>query len=73
MTLATCFTSTRSTPDAPALTCGGRTMSFAELDAKWRAGGWLLGEGLKPGGRIADAVAERLRVVQTTFAAARPA
>lgn len=60
------------TPDAPALTCGGRTMSFAELDASTdRLAAWLLGEGLKPGDRIAVQWPNGFEVVQTYFAAAK--
>jgi acyl-CoA synthetase (AMP-forming)/AMP-acid ligase II len=40
--------------DAPAVTCGSRTMSFAEFDgATDRLGNAMLGRGLRPGDRVA--------------------
>ncbi len=60
------------TPDAPALMCGGRTMSFAELDATTdRLTTWLLGEGLVPGDRFAVQWPNGIEVVQLYFAAAK--
>jgi len=60
------------TPDAPALMCGERTMSFAELASSTdRLAAWLLGEGLKPGDRFAVQWPNGFEVVQLYFAAAK--
>lgn len=60
------------TPDAPALMCGGRTMSFAELDAQTdRLAAWLLAEGLHAGDRFAVQWPNGFEVVELYFAAAK--
>lgn len=60
------------TPDAPALTVGERTMSFAALDASTdKLAAWLHSEGLKPGDRFAVQWPNGFEVVQLYFAAAK--
>lgn len=57
-------------PQATALMCGDRSMSFAELDASTdHLAAWLIGEGLKPGERIAILWPNAIEVVQLFFAA----
>src|SRR5215831_14264760 len=57
-------------PDATALICGGRTMSFAELNASTDAlAAWFLREGLQPGDRVAIQWPNAIEVVQLYFAA----
>jgi acyl-CoA synthetase (AMP-forming)/AMP-acid ligase II len=57
-------------PDASALLCGDRNLSFAELDASTSAlAGWLLGQGLKPGDRLALQWPNTIDAVQLYFAA----
>lgn len=59
-------------PDAPALLCGERSLSFAELDASADAlASWLLREGLTPGDRFAVQWPNGFEVVQLYFAALR--
>src|SRR5690349_10464552 len=57
-------------PDSPALFAGGRSITFGELDASSdRLAGWLLGEGLRPGDRVAIQWPNTIEVVQLYFAA----
>src|SRR4051812_26654564 len=57
-------------PDATALFCGDRTMSFAQLDASTdELAAWLQSEGLVPGDRLAMLWPNAIEVVQLYFAA----
>jgi long-chain acyl-CoA synthetase len=59
-----------STPDAEALICGGRSMTFAELDRSTdQLGAWLLSQGLEAGDRVAVQWPNAFEVVQVYFAA----
>jgi long-chain acyl-CoA synthetase len=60
----------KQAPDATALLCGDRSVSYGELDTSTDAlAGWLLGEGLKPGDRVAVQWPNAIEVVQIFFAA----
>lgn len=71
MTLASLLeTHARQTPDATALLCGDRALTYAELHASSDAlAHWLLNEGLRPGDRIAIQWPNAIEVVQLFFAA----
>jgi long-chain acyl-CoA synthetase len=59
----------RVRPDATALFCGDRTLSYAELDATTdRLAAWFLSEGLRPGDRVAIQWPNAIEVVQVYFA-----
>lgn len=61
----------RATPDAPALTIGGRTWSFATLDARAnRRARQLAGPGgVGPGDRVMIALRNRIEFVEAVFGA----
>lgn len=62
----------RARPDAAALFCADRTLSFAELDATTdRLAAWLLSEGLKPGDRVAIQWPNAIEVVQVYLASCK--
>jgi long-chain acyl-CoA synthetase len=57
-------------PDAAALFCGDRTLSFAELDSSTDAlAAWLIRRGLRPGDRLAIQWPNAIEVAQLYFAA----
>lgn len=58
------------TPQAPALLCGSRSLTFAELDDSTnRLASWFVQEGFKPGDRFAIQWPNAPEVVQLYFAA----
>lgn len=59
-------------PEATALLCGSRSLTFGELDASTdRLAAWFLREGLKPGDRFAIQWPNAPEVVQLYFAATK--
>ena len=59
-------------PDRSALTCGGATHTYRELDAvSHRLTGWLRGRGLDRGDRLLIAIAPDASVVALCYAASR--
>ena len=58
------------TPDATALLCGTRSLTFAELDSSTdRLAAWFIGQGFRPGDRFAIQWPNAPEVVQLYFAA----
>ncbi|MBB5214733.1 class I adenylate-forming enzyme family protein [Parapusillimonas granuli] len=58
-------------PAAPALICGGRTLTYAELkDAVWEAGRWLIHLGVAPGDKVAVLMGNRIEWVVSALAIA---
>jgi len=59
----------RENPDAPALFCNDRKMSFGDLDeSSTRLARWLTEQGLKPGERVALYWSNSIEAVQILFA-----
>jgi long-chain acyl-CoA synthetase len=59
----------RVRPDAAALFCGDRILTYAELDATTdRLAAWFLSEGMRPGDRVAIQWPNAIEVVQVYFA-----
>jgi long-chain acyl-CoA synthetase len=59
----------RRNPDAPALFCNDKEMSYQELDeSTTRLAHWLLSHGLHPGDRVAIHWSNSIKVVQVFFA-----
>jgi long-chain acyl-CoA synthetase len=56
-------------PDKPAVVCGEQTLSYRELDESTDAlAGWLLGQGLQPGDRVAIHWTNSVETVRLYFA-----
>jgi long-chain acyl-CoA synthetase len=61
---------TLNKPDATALLCDGREMSYRDLDISTTGlAHWLIGQGLKPGDRVAIHWSNSIETVQLFFAA----
>ena len=73
MTLPDLFAQTfRARADEPALECGGRTFTFADIDARSsRVAAWLQARGLRPGDRLAVYLENRVEFIDLFLACAK--